>query len=183
MKHIPNLITALRLMLVPVVWKLMWDGVYDTALAIGVFATASDAVDGWIARKLQATSKIGAILDPIADKLLVAGTYVILWHRQEIPGWLVGIIIGRDVLILLSAAIAYWLTPIRDFPPSRWGKLSTFIQIITLLVILVNRSGKILMYDVEEWMRLVCAAVTVWSGVHYLWLGIKRLRAADRIAQ
>lgn len=180
MKHVPNLLTLLRLILVPVVWKLMWDGRYDLGLALGVVATASDAIDGWLARKFSATSKIGALMDPIADKLLVAGTYLILGHRLDAPAWLVWIIIGRDVLILLFAAAAWMFTTIRDFPPSRWGKLSTLIQILTLLVILGNRvNGMTLAWDVERFMIRLCAAMTIGSALHYSWLAIKRLRARN----
>ena len=177
MKHVPNLITALRLILVPVVWRLFWQGQYDWGLAIGVVATASDAIDGWVARKFSATSKIGALMDPVADKLLVAGTYFILGYRLEIPNWIVWIILGRDIFILLFAAAAWAFTNIRDFPPSRWGKLSTLIQILTLLVILANRvNGMTIAYDTERFMIRLCAAMTIWSATHYSWLAFNRLR-------
>ena len=189
MKHVPNLLTLLRLMLVPVVWKMMWVGAYDTGLYIGIVATASDAIDGWVARKFSATSKLGAMLDPIADKLLLSGTYLILGHRQEIPPWLVWIVIGRDIFILLFALVAYLFTKIREFPPSRWGKLTAFTQIITLLVILVNRAiiFDVITYKLEHWMILFCAAMTIGSALHYSWLAINGLGATnsgitDRIA-
>lgn len=179
MKHVPNLLTFLRLLVVPLIWKWMWQGEYGWGLALGAAASISDAVDGWIARKFSATSKLGAALDPIADKLMLSGTYLILGHRLEVPGWLVWIVIGRDVFILLFAVAAYLFTSIRDFPPSRWGKLSTLVQILTLLVILVNRAiiFDVITYKLERWMIWLCAAVTLWSAIHYVWLRINRLRA------
>lgn len=178
MKHVPNLLTALRLLALPFIWKWMWEGEYGWGLAIGAVASISDAVDGWVARKFNATSKLGAALDPIADKLMLSGTYLILGHRLEVPGWLVWIIIGRDVFILFCAAAAYLFTSLRDFPPSRWGKLSTLVQILTLLVVLVNRIFGIITYDLEHWMIWLCGGMTVGSAIHYLWQAINRLGSA-----
>lgn len=184
MKHVPNLLTALRLILVPVIWKWLWEGKYDWALALGAVASISDAVDGWVARKFSATSKLGAALDPVADKLMLSGAYLILGYRLEVPAWLPWIVIGRDVFILLFAVIAYLFTSIRDFPPSRWGKLSTLVQILTALVILVNRAVifDVITYKLEHWMIRLCAVMTLWSAVHYLWLAIGRLRTPQNIA-
>jgi cardiolipin synthase len=100
---------------------------------------------------------------------------------RVIPAWLMWIVLGRDALILLFAAGAYLFTKIRDFPPSRWGKLSTLVQILTALVILVNRGiiFDLITYKLERWMTWLCAAITILSAIHYLWLAIGRLRQAD----
>jgi len=180
MKHVPNLITALRLVLVPFIWKLLWDREYERALALGAIASISDAVDGWVARKFSATSKIGAYMDPVADKLMLSGAYLIFGLDRVVPAYLTWIVLGRDVLILLFAAGVYLFTKIRDFPPSRWGKLSTLIQILTALIILVNHGSIIfdlITYKLERWMTWLCSAMTVWSAIHYLWLAIERLMA------
>ena len=181
MKHVPNLLTALRLVLVPFIWKLLWDREYEYGLALGAIASITDALDGWVARKFSATSKIGAYLDPIADKLMLSGAYLIFGLDRVIPAWLMWIVLGRDALILLFAAGAYLFTKIRDFPPSRWGKLSTLVQILTALVILVNRGiiFDLITYKIERWMTWLCAAITILSAMHYLWLAIGRLRQAD----
>jgi cardiolipin synthase (CMP-forming) len=179
MKYIPNLLTALRLVLVPVIWKYIWDREYAIALAFGAIASITDVLDGWLARLLKATSKIGAYLDPVADKLMLSGAYLLFGLDKVIPEWLMWIVLGRDIMILLFAAGAYLFTRIRDFPPSIWGKLSTFIQIITALVILVNHGSIIFdvyTYRLERRMSWLCGAVTVWSAIHYLWLAIARLR-------
>jgi cardiolipin synthase len=182
MKHVPNLLTGFRLLLVPVIWKMFWDREYGTGLALGAVASVSDVLDGWLARKFSATSKIGAYLDPVADKLMLSGTYLIFGLDRVIPAWLMWIVLGRDVLILLMAAIAYLFTSVREFPPSRWGKLSTLIQILTALVILVNRAVifDVITYKLERWAEWACAAVTLFSGAHYVWLAIHKLRETRR---
>ena len=165
-RQIPNLITGLRLVLLPVVWYYIWQREYELALLVGFFASASDAVDGWLARRLKAESRFGAIADPIADKLLLSGSYATFWIAREIPSWVCTIVIGRDLLILLVALLVWKFSTVRDFPPSVWGKLSTFIQIITGLVILVNRSlgGDIYVHRIEPWFLYLCAATRSYQG-------------------
>jgi cardiolipin synthase (CMP-forming) len=154
MKYVPNLLTILRLLLVPWIWKLLWDREYEWVIGVGFVASMSDALDGWIARKFSATSKLGAFLDPIADKLMLSGAYLIFGLDRVVPWWLPWIVLGRDGFILLFAAGAYFFTKVRDFPPSRWGKLSTLIQILTALIILINRSiiFDVITYKLERWM-------------------------------
>lgn len=178
LKQIPNLITGLRLVLVPVVWYYLYQREYEWALFYGVIASASDSVDGYLARRLKAESRFGAIADPIADKALLSGSYLMFWIGREIPSWLPALVIGRDILILGCALFVWKFTTIRDFPPSVWGKLSTFIQIMTGLVILLKRSlgGDIYLHQLEPWALIVCGAVTLWSGIHYSWTLYQRLR-------
>ena len=164
----------------PFIWKLLWDRQYEWVIVVGFAASISDVLDGWIARKFDATSKLGALLDPVADKLMLSGAYLIFGLDRVVPAWLPWIVLGRDGLILLFAAGAFLFTSIRDFPPSRWGKLCTLIQILTAFVILVNRGVilDLITYKLERWMIWLCAAITMWSAIHYLWLAIRRLREA-----
>ena len=177
-KHIPNALTLLRILLVPVVWWCIWQREYEKAILSGFFAGISDALDGYLARRWNATSRFGALADPIADKLLLSGSYLMFWLAREIAPWIAAIVIGRDLLILGVALIAWRFTRLRDFPPSVWGKVSTLIQILTGLVILVNRSigSDIYTYRLEWWMLYACAAVTLWSGIHYAGTVWKRMR-------
>ncbi len=178
LRHVPNLITGLRLALVPLIWYYLYQREYEWALFYGVIASASDSIDGYLARKLKAESRFGAIADPIADKAMLSGSYLMFWIGREIPSWLPAIVIGRDILILGCAIFIWKFTTIRDFPPSVWGKLSTFIQIMTGLVILLKRSlgGDIYTHKLEPWALLICAATTLWSGIHYSWTLYRRLR-------
>ena len=165
-------------MLVPVVWKLLWDRQYERALAVGFVATITDALDGFLARRLKAESRLGAYLDPIADKLLLGGSFLIFGLDRVIPWWLTAAVLGRDALILLFAAVARAFTTLREFPPSVWGKVSTLIQILTGLMVLVNGSlgSDIYTYKLQQWFQWACLATTAWSGAHYLATGIRMWR-------
>ena len=141
-------------------------------------AGISDAFDGMLARRLHATSRVGAYLDPIADKCLLSGVYFALAYAGAMPWWLTGIVFGRDALMLLAIAVAFVITDLRDFPPSIWGKISTAIQIVTALATIL--SGFL---DLAMWKRSAAivffvgtAVATAWSGAHYLWVGIRMLR-------
>jgi cardiolipin synthase len=174
---LPNLFTLARLLLAPVI-------VYDilnrralAALCIFAVAAATDVIDGYLARHWGAATAAGAFLDPIADKLLMTGVYLALALAGSVPWWLVGVIFGRDLLILSASAIALLTTKLRAFPPSIWGKASTFSQIVTAVCFL----GR----DALEWPVLAVLsaaliwptlALTVWSGIHYGWRGARLLR-------
>lgn len=183
LRHLPNALTLLRLALVPVVWKLLWDRAYERAIVVGFFTTITDALDGWLARKLKAESRLGAYLDPIADKVLLMGSYLIFGLDHVIPWWLTAAVLGRDIVILGFAVIARLFTRLRDFPPTVWGKLSTFVQIITGLVILINGSmgADIYTYKLQRWFVWICLGTTLWSGLHYVWTGIRMWRNQARV--
>lgn len=178
LRHLPNLLTILRIALVPFVLYLIWQREYERAMVFGFFASITDSLDGYLARRLQATSRLGAMLDPVADKLLLSGAYLLFGLDRVLPWWLPAIVIGRDLLILAVAGLVLRFTPLRDFPPTWWGKRSTFLQIFTGLVVLVNRSlgSDIWTYRVERYALWACAAVTIISAVDYLWRLYRRLR-------
>jgi len=129
MLTIPNLVTLIRLVLAPFVAMAILNSAYP--LAIGLFFTAgiTDIIDGALARKMDDTSLFGAYLDPIADKILLSVIYLALALVHDIPWWMLGVVFGRDLLILGMAAYGLLFTSIRKFPPSVWGKISTFFQI------------------------------------------------------
>src|SRR5258706_3271907 len=120
----------MRIVLVPVVWYCIWQREYEKAILYGFFASVSDVLDGFLAVRGTVTSRFGALADPIADKLLLSGSYLTFWLAREIEPWIAGIVIGRDLLILGVALIAWRFAQLRDFPPSVWGKASTLIQIL-----------------------------------------------------
>ncbi len=130
MRHIPNLITVLRILLVgPVVWALL---AHRYELAIGLFLVAgiSDDVDGFLAKRFGWTSRLGGILDALADKFLLVSTFVALWWLAVFPGWLVALILARDVVIV-GGGIAYNSCIEKVNPePSLVSKLNTFLQIL-----------------------------------------------------
>ena len=132
MKHLPNLLTAARLALAPYLFLLMFRHQYRTIIPLFIIIGVTDVVDGFLARRFGATSRLGAYLDPIADKVLLSGTFLVLALTGAIEPWLAAVVLGRDLIILAAAGILYLATSRRNFPPSPWGKISTFVQIVFL---------------------------------------------------
>ena len=116
---------------------------------------------------------MGAYFDPIADKVLMSGVFLALALAKSVPWWFVGIVFGRDIYILLAVLIILMLSKKRDFPPSVWGKISTFVQIVTAVVVMAQIPG----LEFSTAILWPCVAFTVWSGVHYTWRGVQVVRA------
>jgi cardiolipin synthase len=171
---LPNLLTASRLVLTPFVIYAILSGKHALALALFIAAGVTDFLDGAAARHFNSKSDTGAYLDPIADKCLLSGVYLALALAGLMPWWLVGLIFGRDIYILLAAGILLWRTNIRRFPPSVWGKISTFVQIVTATLWLARNVLGITesngVWSITLW---TCAVSTAWSGIHYTWRGLQ----------
>lgn len=177
-RWIPNFFTVLRLLLVPVIIRAIVLGRPTQALVLFACAAATDVVDGAAARTFGLTSQFGAYLDPIADKALLSGVFLALAVAGDIPLWLVIIIFGRDLYLLLAVAVLVWLTPRRKFPPSSWGKASTFVQVVTALVWMARNMLHAPAVDgIAAAMLWPCAAFTIWSGLDYTWRGVQIARA------
>ena len=174
LRHLPNLITILRMLLVvPLCW-LIDSARYDGALVVAAVAGLSDAVDGFLAKRYGWQTWLGGILDPIADKLLLMAAFLWLAFAGDVPVWLAALVIGRD-LVIVSGAVAYYCLIGRfDAAPSRVSKLTTLVQIVFVLSELLRLSH---LLDVPDPVRaasvLIVAALTVASGIHYIivWSG------------
>jgi cardiolipin synthase len=165
---LPNLITAVRLILTPVLVVAILHRQWKPAFWIGIAAGITDVLDGYAARLLKLSSRVGAYLDPLADKLLLSACYLALGIAHTLPWWMVALVFGRDIFILGMAAYGYLFTIVREFPPSVWGKLSTFVQIVTAMVLIGGRAG----FDPPAAPFLwAMVATTAWSGIHYGWKG------------
>ena len=176
MVNLPNLFTLFRLVLTPFVAISILAETYERALILFFLAGISDALDGFLARRLGKITKVGAYLDPVADKILLAAIYISLGAARAIPWWMVGVVFGRDILILGMVAWGLLFTPLRSFPPTVWGKVSTILQIAAALGVMAARSGISMPVDLLLWLMI---AGTVWSGIHYAWLGLTMLRSAQ----
>jgi len=130
MKYVPNVLTALRLAATPYVFYLAWQRRFPPAIVWFIALGWTDVIDGFIARRFHAGSRLGAILDPIADKVLLSGMFLMLALTGDIQAWLALIVLGRDFAILAGAGALAAAGRKREFPPSVWGKLSTFAQIL-----------------------------------------------------
>jgi cardiolipin synthase (CMP-forming) len=169
---IPNGITLLRIALTPFFVLATLSANHKLALALFVAAGLSDAVDGLLARLLRMRSLIGSYLDPIADKLLLVSAFVVLAVPEpgavRIPLWLTVMALSRDLLIVLVALVLYLGAETRLFPPSIWGKVTTFVEVLTVgLVLLAN------VFDVVPPLALlvlyyVALALIIISGLDYV---------------
>ena len=169
LRHLPNLVTILRMLLVvPLCW-LIDQGRYEGALVIAAIAGFSDAVDGFLAKYYGGQRWLGGILDPIADKLLLIATF--LWRAfvGDVPQWLAALVIGRDLVIVGGAVAYYGLIGRFDASPSLLSKLTTVVQIVFVLAELLRLSRWIEMPDnVRNAAIGITAALTIASGLHYV---------------
>jgi len=165
---VPNQLTLVRLAFLPFFIIAIEYERYGAALAILVVAGFTDGLDGLLARGLNQRTPLGAYLDPIADKLLLSSSYFVLALKGKISWWLAILVLSRDILLLAAAAVILLVVGYRPFPPSIWGKATTFFEILLILLVLV-----IAVWNREElsMIREVCgfivAAFVVISGLHY----------------
>jgi len=162
LKHVPNLLSLARLALAPYVFVLLVRREYRTVLVLFAIAGLTDFLDGLAARKFGSTSRLGAGLDPVADKVLLSGTFLTLALTGAIETWVAAVVLGRDVLILVAAVVLYLAKSRRSFPPSIWGKISTLVQIAFVLVIVGQVGGAI--FIALKWATVALAVV---SGADY----------------
>lgn len=169
-EQIPNIITVIRILsIAPICW-LLWKESYALALALLVLAGLSDALDGFLARRYGWFTRLGAMLDPVADKLFVVSVFIVFGLKGSLPWWLIVLVIGRDVVIVLGA-IAYKLLRNRlEMRPLLISKLNTGLQIFLLTVTLFH----VAMHAVPAWfnqgLQWLVAVTTCLSGVAYIYL-------------
>ena len=174
---VPNHLTLLRILLIPVFVSQLYYQYFDWALATFFFAGLSDALDGFIARTFKQFSELGKVLDPIADKLMMTTAFVVLAMPQIIPQskhlpvpfWLTAAVITRDVLILVVAGAIFFTTGFRRFRPSIWGKVSTVIQICAVLLILIATNLPTVGDFYLPFVYLVVFLFAAISGFHYIY--------------
>ncbi len=183
LKYIPNMICVARILLVaPIVWALLEER-YALALALSLVAGLSDALDGYLARRFDWRTRLGGLLDPAADKLLMFATFVTLTWMGWVPVWFTAIVIGRD-LIIIGGTLVYQLTvaPIHG-EPTQASKLNTVFQI---LFILLTISHAWLGWPPMAVIRVLGVAILVTiaiSTVQYVTTGFSRRREAKQADQ
>lgn len=182
---IPNLLTFLRMALIPVFASLLYYGYGGLALLVFLAAGISDGLDGFIARRFNQQSELGTIIDPIADKLLMTSAFILLTmpnvlqpsRHLPIPFWVTAAVIGRDVLIVTVAAAINIMTGFRGFKPSWPGKASTFVQVLAVGLILLSP-----VVGYSFYLPTVYTIVTffaVLSGIHYIFFVARLMREED----
>jgi cardiolipin synthase len=175
---VPNQLTFLRLAFLPVFLIAIEYERYDLALGILVAAGVSDALDGLLARGLNQRTPLGAYLDPIADKLLLSSSYFILALKGKIVWWLTILVLGRDVLILVACAVILITVGYRPFPPSIWGKATTFFEILLVVLVLVLAIwDNQFLWAVRHACTYLVAVFLAISGLHYSIVVSRQLHA------
>ena len=165
---VPNQLTFLRLGFLPFFIIAIKYGHYRVALAIFVLAGFSDGLDGLLARGLNQRTSLGAYLDPIADKLLLSSSYVALALKGRIAWWLAILVLGRDVLLLVACATILLTVGYMAFPPSVWGKATTFFELgLVFLVLLLAVWDNHVLYIARVICAYLVAPLVIISGVHY----------------
>lgn len=168
--NVANAITLLRLCLVPVVLYQLMSGAFHWALWTFIAASVSDALDGLIARHFNQRTHIGAVLDPLADKLLILACVLGLTWIGLLPLWLAFLIVGRD-FVIVTGAVSYRLAigPY-DMAPTFYGKACTFAQFFLILLVMADAAGYYDQPAVTAGAIAVTAAFTLISGANYIWV-------------
>jgi len=178
---IPNLLTLLRLFIIPFLVIAILDGRYHLAFALFILAGFSDGFDGLLARWLSQRTTLGLYLDPIADKLLLSTLFLVLTHMGIVPRYVTVLVFSRDFGILLIATLLFATGTLRDFRPSLVGKFNTLIQIFGLTVVLVDQVWPALHVTA---LRIGLLRAIAWlapiSAAQYAWIVFRRINAAEQ---
>ena len=176
--NLPNSLTVLRILLVPVFVGLLLYGHYDIALIILLIAALTDILDGMVARMTNQRTRLGEYLDPLADKLLLMSAIVTLSVLHFIPIWAVIVVVSRDAILLAGTILANLTEIDIDISPTFLGKGTTFAQICYVIAIMLQVNGQVSASLVDP-LLWVMVTLTVGSGVHYLLRGIQHLNASN----
>ncbi|HXN19145.1 MAG TPA: CDP-alcohol phosphatidyltransferase family protein [Candidatus Binatus sp.] len=177
---VPNQLTFLRLAFLPVFIITIHYERYGWAMVILIVAGLTDGLDGLLARGLNQKTPLGAYLDPIADKLLVSSSYIVLAFHQKIAWWLAILVIGRDVSLLVASAVVLITVGYISLPPSIYGKATTFFELLLIFLVLLLAIRNNHALEIVREVCSYCVAVFVCiSGLHYSIVVSRRLHAGS----
>jgi len=179
----PNLLTLMRLFIIPFLVIEILDGHFGNAFALFILAGISDALDGLLARWLSQRTTLGQYLDPIADKLLLSTLFLVLTHVGLMPRYVTVLVFSRDLGILLIATLLFATGTLRDFRPSLFGKLNTLVQIIALIAVLCGKlfaSPGLAM--VRDGLIRTISVLAPLSAAQYAWIVFRRINTPQHTA-
>jgi cardiolipin synthase len=176
--NLPNSLTVLRILLAPViVWQIL-TGEFRMAAVLFALAAVTDFLDGWTARHQNQATTFGQFADPVADKVLLSGTFLAFGIIGAVPFWLVAVVFGRDLYLLLASLVAMKWTTLREYRPTAAGKLHTAIQILYLVLLLISQAtGNFNLHKLGDLLVWPIAFLALWTGSHYTLRGILRIKA------
>ena len=172
--NIPNLLTLLRVLLIPLLVIFLMEGRKDYALMVFMAAAVSDGLDGFIARVFRQKTQFGAYIDPIADKLLIGTSYVTLAILDVMPGWMAVLVVSRDVIILVGIAILLLNDRDISISPVIDSKLTTLLQLL-LVIYFLGYETLPFPAQLKNYLLFFTAGMTLFSWFHYIVLGLSSL--------
>ncbi len=174
MLNLPNFLTLIRILAIPVFLVLLSSHLYLEALGVFILGGLTDFLDGAVARMTNQQTPLGTYLDPVADKLLVMSSFVMLGLVGGFPPWLVVLVVSRDIIILLGYGLIRFLVDERiEILPSFIGKFNTLLQLVTVgVVMLFLYDPQFLVSWLDDALIFTTAITTVLSGFHYIYRGL-----------
>jgi len=176
--NLPNLMTLVRILLIPVFVIFIIDKLFGWALVTFAVAGITDGIDGMVARVTHKRTELGAYLDPIADKLLLMAAFITLAIIEILPSWLAVIVITRDVIILIGILVLLLTNYHLKIRPSFISKTTTFFQISTIILVLM--AGYAFIFKLLSAIAIYGTSIfTILSGAHYIYIGTRILNGKD----
>ncbi len=173
---VPNLLTMLRLFALPFLVIVILDGHWVVGFSLMMVAGITDAFDGLLARWLHQHTRLGEYLDPIADKLLLSTLFLTLTHVGLIPRYVSVLVFSRDLGILLISTLLYVTNILRDFRPSLFGKMNTFVQIVVVVGVMGSQVWRVPhLPEVNLWLLRLIAILAPLSAAQYAWIVVGRV--------
>jgi len=179
LKWIPNIISIFRILLILPVLLLIFRSEYQWALFLFLIAGLSDALDGYLAKHFGWRTRVGALLDPVADKLLVAGSYIVLAGLNLIPFWLAAIVVSRDLIIAIGVFIYSFVIEPFEGEATKISKINTFMELLFVLLVLCSAAFD---WPANSVITVIGSAVLVTvfiSGIDYIISWIRKIRSHD----
>jgi cardiolipin synthase len=176
--NVPNSLTILRILLVPVFVAFLLSGRYEYALATFLLAGITDGLDGTIARVANQRTTLGAYLDPLADKLLLTSAFITLAFLELVPLWIAILVVVRDLALLAATLVAGFMESRVDISPSLLGKGTTLFQLLYIILVVILASRQMDLRLIQP-LLYVMVPFTVSSGLHYLYRGVTRVSAKE----
>lgn len=174
MLNLPNYLTLIRIAAIPFFLVLLYSRLYDYALLVFLIGGITDALDGPVARFTNQRTRLGAYLDPLADKLLIISSLVVLTLIDGVPAWLTILVLSRDVIVTLGYGAIYFVVEERmEIQPSTLGKINTFLLLLTITIVLVSLyDPNMIPSPLPFYLFLLSAVTTIISGLQYVYRGL-----------
>ena len=176
--NLPNSLTILRILLIPVFIGFLLYERYEYSLAVLLLAGLTDGLDGTIARVANQRTRLGAYLDPVADKLLLTSGFVTLSVLHLVPSWIAIVVVSRDMMLMTGTLLARLTESQLDISPTLLGKGTTLVQLSYLILVVLLTSRQMDPRLIQPLLYLM-VCVTVMSGFHYLYRGFTRLSTGE----